>query len=990
MRHLLCLLTLLAVSAVTRAEADPPPREAPEEKPSLVLDTGGHTAPVVSILFTPDSTKVITVGEDSTIQVWAVDTGERLNVLRPPAASLRAAALSPDGRTLAVSGVPYTPGPRTTYPVFLVSLGGGRIDKVLAEQHPVDSLTFSPDGKRLAVGTFTEKERRRRGPPETAQVHLWEVGPGKKLDLELTGDKPRIPDLAFSPDGRSLAAVEPGDTTRIWPVAAGGAPQVLRGGYRSTTPGCLAWSPDGKTLVVGGSQSPTVGAVLQVWSADGKLVKEFDHGQLRPRAPQEGVLVIHSVSFLPGSNDEVLLTWSRAAEDEEGVGVHGQMRLHLTTGRHPGVLAGGRFSSPCGALSPDGKLAAITGGPAYGVTLRRLGDRDHPDFLNLVGKGKSPYRVGWSPDGHSVAWGLSPRSEKPLVAAFSLTDLVLRRRDNFTPYKLDERERDGVSLKRVAGGLDLVRGDATVRKADPNPYRCGTVFPGGDRAAVPAGNVLHLWDTRTGKSARRYEGPPTAVLAVAGSPDGRYLLAAHANQSLTVYAVNQSAPLLSLFVAGPEWVAWTPEGYYAASPGGERLMGWQVNNGPDRLATFYPASQFRARLYRPDVISRVLDAGTVAKALELADKERGQKTEAVELKQVLPPEVTITAPTKSGTEVTEPRVEVSATARAVGNYPVESLLLLLDGRPYEGERGVKRALAAQQGSLGQSWTVRLTPGPHRLRVLARSPVSTGASTDLDVTYKPAKPPPPATGPTLYVLAIGINAYPGSLRLEWAVQDAADVAQVCVQKGQPQPFGRVETRLLLDPQATRRGVLDGFDWLKKQMTGDDTAVIFYAGHGHKDKKDGEFYLVPQDVNVNDLARTAVSGAEIRQKLVSVPGKVLVLLDACHSGAIGGSRPAAALTSELRRALAADDCGVVVMCAAMAGEEAGESPDARHGYFTKALVEGLAGKAPRNREGFTHLTGLHFYVEEQVSELSKDDQHVVIDRPATVASFPLTHP
>jgi hypothetical protein len=80
----------------------------------------------------------------------------------------------------------------------------------------------------------------------------------------------------------------------------------------------------------------------------------------------------------------------------------------------------------------------------------------------------------------------------------------------------------------------------------------------------------------------------------------------------------------------------------------------------------------------------------------------------------------------------------------------------------------------------------------------------------------------------------------------------------------------------------------------------------------------------------------------------------------------------------------------MCAAMAGEEAGESPEVKHGYFTKALVEGLAGKAPRNKEGFTHLTGLHLYVEEQVSELSKDDQHVVIDRPATVASFPLTRP
>jgi WD40 repeat protein len=976
MRRLLCLLTLLAAAALARAEA-------PDGKPFLVLDTGGHTAPVVKVLFTPDGTEVISVGEDGTVQVWAVDTGERLSVLRPPAASLRAAALSPDGRTLAVSGLPDTPG-QTTYPVFLIALAAGRIDKVLAEQHPAESLAFSPDGKRLAVGTFTQKERGRRGPPETAQVHLWEVRQGKKLDLELTGGAPRIHDLAFSPDGRSLAAVEPGDTARVWPLPAGAPAQVLRGGSRSGAPGCLAWSPDGKTLVVGGAETATVSAVLQVWSAEGKLVKEFQREQLFPRAAQEGPLSIHSVGFLPGSNDEVFLTWSRPAEDEEGFGTHGHKVVNLTTGRRHGTFADGRFSVPCGALSPNGKMAALAGGPAYGIALRHHGDHDHPDAVVLVGKGHSPYRVGWAPDGRAIAWGLAARSERPLVAAFSLTDLTVRRKENFTPYRLDERDRDGVSLKRGTGGLDIVRGDTVVRKADPNPYRCGTLLPGGDRAAVPAGNVLHLWDTHTGKSVRRYQGPPTPLLAVAASPDGRYLLAAHANQTLTVYAVNQSAPLLSVFVAGPDWVAWTPEGYYAATPGGEHLMGWQVNNSPDRLATFYPAAQFRARLYRPDVISRVLEAGSLTRALELADKERGQKTEAVAVEQVLPPEVTITAPAKSGVEVTEPRVDVSATARASGSYPVESVKLLLDGRPYGGERSIKGAPAVQ------SWNVQLTPGRHRLQVLARSPVSTGASADVEVTYKPAQAPPPAAGPALYVLAVGINAYPGGLRLNWAVQDAADVAEVCSQKAKPLPFVRVETRLLADTQATRRGVLDGFDWLAKKMTADDTAVIFYAGHGHKDPKDGEFYLVPQDVNPSDLARTSVSGAEIRQKLLNVPGKVLVLLDACHSGAIGGSRPAAALTSELRRALAADDCGVVVMCAAMAGEEAGESPEVKHGYFTKALVEGLAGKAPRNKEGFVHLTGLHFYVEEQVSELSKDEQHVVIDRPATVASFPLTRP
>ena len=54
------------------------------------------------------------------------------------------------------------------------------------------------------------------------------------------------------------------------------------------------------------------------------------------------------------------------------------------------------------------------------------------------------------------------------------------------------------------------------------------------------------------------------------------------------------------------WILWTPSGYYDASPGGEDLIGWHLNNGPDKAADFFPASRFRSTYYRPDVIDRVL------------------------------------------------------------------------------------------------------------------------------------------------------------------------------------------------------------------------------------------------------------------------------------------------------------------------------------------------------------------------------------------------
>ena len=45
-------------------------------------------------------------------------------------------------------------------------------------------------------------------------------------------------------------------------------------------------------------------------------------------------------------------------------------------------------------------------------------------------------------------------------------------------------------------------------------------------------------------------------------------------------------------------------------------MGWHVNNGPTQMGTFHPASRFRARFYRPDVIRLLLEKGSVAVALK--------------------------------------------------------------------------------------------------------------------------------------------------------------------------------------------------------------------------------------------------------------------------------------------------------------------------------------------------------------------------------------
>jgi hypothetical protein len=506
-------------------------------------------------------------------------------------------------------------------------------------------------------------------------------------------------------------------------------------------------------------------------------------------------------------------------------------------------------------------------------------------------------------------------------------------------------------------------------------------MPGGRFLVFGGAYGTYGADLRDPGRVRQFVGHAAHVTAAAPSPDGRYFATGSMDQTIRLWRPDRDEPLLSLFVAGSEWIAWTPEGYYAASPYGERLMGWQVNNGPDQLASYYPAIQFRPSLYQPEVIKRLVAAGSLPEALARVARERKKPIPAVHLGQVLPPAVAITspAPVPGGVKAAGKAVEVRAKARGSGGHPVTALRLLMDGRPYPGPTGLQPVARPKPGEVEATWSVEVPPGWHFVTVQAESAVSKGMSAPLELVAPEGGEPP-----SLYMVAVGISAYPGSMKLRYAASDAVLLKDTFEHKAR-HAFKKVEVHLVTDRAATRANIVKELEWLKSVMTARDVAVFSFSGHGARDDDD-TFYLVPVDANARDVARTLLPGDVLARHLAGLPGKVVALLDACHSGAVAEglriSRP-----DGLARDLVSDEYGVVVMCSSLGSEYSLESSGTKAGFFTRGIAEGLAGAADLNRDGVVYVHELDAYAAARVEELSGGRQHTTTGRPPGIRPFPL---
>jgi WD40 repeat protein/tetratricopeptide (TPR) repeat protein len=432
------------------------------------------------------------------------------------AGRIAAVAYSPDARRAAVAHGPGT--------VRVIDVASGKVVGSLDASAPnasVSALGFSPDGTRLLVGAATYP----RDKPVSGRTQAWDVAGGKRVGKPI--EYPGVP-RSYSPDAMVVAAQVGDMTFQLCDVATG--KPVGKALVHDQQVSCVAFAPDGKTVVTGEAPPDRSGqSRALLWNAKtGGLIWTSD------RHPGWH---IYGVAFSPDS--KIVAT---AANDRH-------VRLFdAGTGRQLGAALKNPEQVGAVAFSPDGRtIAAGMAMHTSGATERaevRLWDRATGKVLgpDLPHEG-GVMDVAFSPDGATLLSGSSdgtaylwelpdgPPIGRPMSRGSG--DVCLA----FTP--------DGRSVLSAGFESRIVQHDvATGRAAGPvlaagkfvwqiavspdgRTVAAGLGLPASTNQSAPGFGEARMWDRATGRPIGEPMPHHTDRLkSIAFSPDGKALLTA--------------------------------------------------------------------------------------------------------------------------------------------------------------------------------------------------------------------------------------------------------------------------------------------------------------------------------------------------------------------------------------------------------------------------------------------------------------------------------
>jgi hypothetical protein len=277
-------------------------------------------------------------------------------------------------------------------------------------------------------------------------------------------------------------------------------------------------------------------------------------------------------------------------------------------------------------------------------------------------------------------------------------------------------------------------------------------------------------------------------------------------------------------------------------------------------------------------------------------------------------------------------------------------------------------------------------------ILGISPIEVEGFIETERSKAQLAPPPLGTFEQGRALIIGVANYPQVNQLpETVLNDARDLHALLTDSATcGYPSNNVAQ--LLDGEATADFIRSALADLAACAGPDDTAVVFFSGHGAFDPDGGDTrqYILPYDCDPNDLPGTAIPGDEMTSLLNEIQaGRLLVLFDSCHSGGAGdpkGQLPQlkTGLSEDYYQALA-EGKGRVVIASSRPDELSWALKGWNNSLFTHYLLEALRGEGRTLGDGYVRVFDVFRHVADYVP--TKANQHPIFKATAMEEDFPI---
>lgn len=946
------VLAVMLGCAATGAVAGEPPTT-----PFPAIETGMHGAAINRIDVLADAGLLASVADDKTLRLWDLKDGDLSATVRVPLGpgaegKLYAVAAQPGGKLVAVAGWTGVAWDGGSF-FYLIDRTSGRIKgRVGPFPSTINHLAFSRDGRLLAVA--------------------FAGGVGLKVfDLTVNGKALEDPDFRdavtwadFSPDGR-LAAVALDGTVKLY----GADLKPLAATRVSGKPFSVAFSGDGQTLAIGYLDAARVSLHgARDLKARGELVGPKD------KSGNLSVVAFANGSLYAGG------TLGNAA------GVRYLMRLPLAGGR-PQEIAVGTDTVVDLRPAPDGGIVFASAEPAWGVVdangqLRQRHDRG---FADLRDGYQESFRL--SRDGASVSFGLQQGGRRPLT--FSLAQRSL-------------------SAGNLTGGAPLLESASLKPTGWQNgrePRLNGRLIPLEDNevarsVAVSTGPV---WLLGTDFYLRAYDGDrllwkvalPATGWAVNLAPEAGVAVVGTGDGTIRWYGLRDGAERLALFahVDGRRWIAWTPEGFFDHSTGGDRLFGYHLNNrekAKNREGEFVDAAQLYGPFFRRDLVIKKFQ-GTFEPEIAAQVGKIGDVRQV--LSRGLPPKLDVLEycvgqacrPVEDGvilrgnskntrsieTQANEIVLRIRQEDRGGG---VGQLIVRRNGANVVAA-GDTRSAQVQGGRIDEV-RVALQPGDNEINLSATNAsgqIEASALEQLTVRIKLAADD--SRLPRLHVLAIGVSKYKLSdLNLVNAANDAEAVAKL-MRDTRHKLYREAVVTTLVDKDAGNANIAAAFGRLSKDVAANDTVLVFFAGHGIA--VDGRYYFIPHDLpeqTTQAIVKHGFSQQQLSEMLAGLKAsRVVLMVDTCFAGSIDVGDIARKARDDTWVESLSRSSGRFTLAGTTNEQEA---LDGLHGngVFTSVVLKALAGDADMqvsgDKDGKVNVYELARYTKAKVPEAVRE--------------------